>query len=116
MSKQQLQENINSYLSLYSEEQLQFIFNLISLYANGMVGKGEIMNLVYAEEERRKIDSALPQDYVNRIQEILPSFDTFFHVFNYNEPHTFGAMDNILEAMHHKMSDLLNNKNFEENV
>lgn len=113
MSKQKSIENINRYLKVYSQEQLDLIEKVIQIYSQGCIGKGNIMDLVYTREQRNKIDSALPQDYVNRIQELLPSFNTFSHVYNYNE-HNFGAMDNIFEALHIKLQTVLNNANFEE--
>lgn len=114
MQKQKSLENINRYLKLYSQEQLDLIEKLIEVYASGCIGKGQIMDLAYTREQNNKCDSALPHDYVMRIKELLPSFNTFNYVYNYNEPNTYGAMDNIFEALHIKMHTVLNNANFEE--
>ena len=114
MSKEESLKNINRYLKLYSQEQLDLIETIIETYSSGCISKGKIMEIVYTREERNKCDSALPQDYVTRVQELLPCFNTFNYVYNYNEPHTYGAMDNIFEALHIKMQTVLNNSNFEQ--
>ena len=116
MSKEKSIKSINQYLELYSQEQLDLIEKLIKIYSQGCIGKGTIMDLVYTREQRNKIDSALPRNYVNKIQELLPSFNTFSHVYNYNNPNSFGAMDNIFEALHIKLQTVLNNANFEESL
>ena len=114
MSKEKSIKSINQYLELYSQEQLDLIEKIIKIYSQGCIGKGTIMDLIYTREQRNKIDSALPQDYVNRIQELLPSFKTFSHVYNYNEPNSYGTINNIFEDLHIKLQTVLNNANFEE--
>lgn len=113
MSKQKTLENINRYLKLYSQEQLDLIEKIIVTYSNGMVGKGEIMKMVFTPEQKNKMDSALPHDYVMRVKKLLPCFDTFAYVYDYNEPTPYGAMKHIFEALHEKLQ-LLDNKYFEE--
>lgn len=113
MSKEKSLKNINHYLDLYSQEQLDLIESIITTYAHGMIDKGKIMDIVYTSEERNKIDSALPHDYVMAVRELLPSFDTFNYVYNYNEPNRHGAIDNIFEALHTKLHTVLNDANFE---
>jgi len=114
MSKQESLKNINRYLKLYNQEQLDLIEKVIEVYASGCINKGAIMDLAFEPEERRKIDSALPHDYVMAVKEILPCFDSFSYVFDYNEPNRHGAMRNVLEALHIKMQTVLNNANFEK--
>ncbi len=45
MSKQKSIENINRYLELYSQEQLDLIKKVIQIYSQGCIGKGTIMDL-----------------------------------------------------------------------
>lgn len=52
------------------------------------MNKGQMMKAVYTEEELRSIDSAIPMAYWDKI-------DTAIHVMNYNEPHTFGKLQNM---------------------
>lgn len=51
--------------------------------------KGELMKAVYTEEERRNIDTAIPQ-------ELWAGIDTWSHVMNYNDS-VFGKLENMLE-------------------
>jgi len=114
----QKKSSINSileYLSYYSDEQLDFLNKLLEIYSSGMVNKSQIMSLIMTEEESRKCDTALPHDYVMRIKELLPCFDTFNYVYDYNEPNTFGTMKNLFEGLHLKMHTVLNNSNFVNN-
>ena len=113
MSKQKSLENINSYLKLYSQNQLNFIKKLIETYAAGNASKGKIMELVYTEEQRRKMDTALPHDYVMRVKELLPCFDPFVYVYDYNEPNNWGAMRPIFEDLDNKLREL-DSKHFED--
>ena len=64
------------------------------------------------EKESNKCDFALPHDYVNMIQDLLPCFRTFDYVYNYNEPDANGAMYSIPGAIVDKMQEVFNNKNF----
>lgn len=114
MSKEKSLQSINSYLKLYSQEQLDLIEKVIEVYSRNCIGKGMIMNLAFTREERGKMDTALPHDYVQRIKELMPSFDTFSYVYDYNEPTTYGAMKNVFEALHIKLQTVLNSDNFEE--
>lgn len=53
------------------------------------MNKGQLMKLVYSEEELRSVDSALPVAIWDRI-------DTAVHVMDYNEPHRFGKVINLV--------------------
>lgn len=115
MSKQKSLENINRYLKLYSQNQLDLIEKLIETYAAGNAGKGKIMELLYTPEQQKKMDSALPHDYVIRVKELLPCFDPFAYVYDYNEPNNWGVMRPIFEDFDNKLREL-DSKHFEEFV
>lgn len=53
--------------------------------------KGELMELVYSEDELISIDSAIPMD---RWEEFPPSE----HVMNYNGGSVFGKIENLIEV------------------
>jgi hypothetical protein len=58
--------------------------------------KGGLMQIAYNEDERRKVDSAYPQDYANAIRDLCPTWNGFFHVYDYNQA-SFGSMQNVAE-------------------
>ena len=114
MSKEATIKKINSALELYNQEQLDFLYGIMNLYAGTTFNKGNLMDLVYTKEQRNNIDSALPNDYVRAIQDVLPSFNTFNYVYNYNAPNTYGAMDNLCEALCTKLHTILNESHFDK--
>ena len=69
--------------------------------------KGDLMRLVYNEEEYREVDSAYPQPYADRIRELNPQFRGHFHVFDYNIA-SFGALENVAERVVMKFYELRN--------
>lgn len=56
-----------------------------------MISKGDIMRKVYSEEENGRIDSSTPVHTWAK----YPPID---HVMNYNEPNTYGKLENIYEV------------------
>ncbi len=54
------------------------------------MNKGELMKLVYSEDELRAIDSATPMS----TWEEFPPID---HVMNYNEQRIFGKIENLFD-------------------
>lgn len=56
-----------------------------------LISKGDIMRRIYSEDELRKIDSATPMHSWKE----FPPID---HVMNYNEPNTYGKLDNLNEV------------------
>jgi hypothetical protein len=111
-TKTEVRSEIERYLDVYSNEQLELIHNVIKTFAGSNLNKKSLMQLVLTEDEIRKCDTALPQPLVNAVQELLPSFDTFDYCYNYNEK-SFGEMYSIPEAIVNKLAKVLNNNNFE---
>ena len=66
------------------------------------LSKGELMKLVYTEEELRRVDPDLPI-------ECWKELDTSIHVMDYNEPHCNGKIVNLVEKYEEvkKRKDLL---------
>lgn len=56
--------------------------------------KGEMMKLVYTEDELRRIDSAIPKEYWDGKEPSI-QVDPAIHVMNYNEPHNWGVLENM---------------------
>lgn len=106
-------QKINDYLEVYNDEQLDLLHQFMNTYSKGMINKGDIMDMAMTREQRGKCDTALPHDYVMRIRELMPSFDAFSYVYDYNEPNTFGSMNNIFETLHNKFQKVFNNEHFE---
>ena len=70
--------------------------------------KGGLMQIAYNEKERRKVDSAYPQPYADKIRELSPSWNGMFHVYDYNTE-TFGSMENVAEKAILKIWNGMNN-------
>jgi hypothetical protein len=73
----------------------------------GDFSKGGLMRIAYNEEEQRKVDSAYPQPYADKIRELCPSWNGQFHVYDYNVQ-TFGSMENVAEKAILKIWDGMN--------
>jgi len=58
--------------------------------------KGELMKEVYTEEENRRVDSAIPIAYWDGKNKDI-QVDPGIHVYDYNEPNTYGALVNLEE-------------------
>ncbi len=102
MSK--IKDRFISYAEYLSEEQMTFILELINTSCKTMVCKRNLMELAYTDDERRRIDSAMPIDYVRTIEEILPSFKTYNHVYNYNDD--VRGIENVNERIISKLINL----------
>jgi len=111
-TKEDVKNEINRYLDVYSLEQLELLHNVIKTFSGSYVNKRTLMELVLNEDQVRKCDSALPQPLVYAIQDLIPSFDTFNYCYNYNDK-SWGEMYSIPEAIVTKMMQVLNNDNFE---
>lgn len=57
---------------------------------NEIVSKGDLMKLVYSEEELRSIDSAIPMS-------IWDTHKPIGHVMNYNVNRIFGECENLFD-------------------
>jgi len=94
--KEQMQNNIQ----YMTEEQIKLICEIINIFAKGYVTKWEILKL--STEDTTGIDSAIPLDYVRRIEEILPQFKTMYHVYDY-QVNNYGEMSNVCERLIEKL-------------
>lgn len=111
-SKKSLKIKINQYLEVYSQEQLQLLYDVIKTTSNTVVNKNDICKLVYNENEFQRIDSALPHEYIKIIKEVMPNFESFHYVYDYNkEP--FGTLSNVSEMLSLKLLSVLNHGHFE---
>ncbi len=99
-NKQMLIEAIE--MGQISEELAGIFLNL----CKPMLSKGDLMNMVYTPEELRKVDSAYPEDYGNRMRALNPGFRGEFMVYDYND-RTYGAFENVAELLVEKIK-LLN--------
>jgi hypothetical protein len=111
--KQDTKKRINMFLDCYNQDALDFLELLLETYSAGSIGKGNIMNLVLSEEEKNKVDSALPHDYVKHIKEVFHGFNTFNYIMDYNK-NSLGEVLNITEALHLKLQTKLNSSNFDK--
>jgi hypothetical protein len=89
MNKEQLIQHIE----MMTDEQVQFLGDLLN-FANYPDFQLLIKISGLSEEQKRKIDSAIPCEYAKTIREIYPDFDKGRNVYDYNENH-FGSMLNL---------------------
>jgi len=90
-------ERINEYLNseLVNDNFKELLYQLTQL--NIGTTKNDLLKLSgYTEDQTRKIDSAIPLDYANRIKEMYPAFNGLNHCYDYNE-NSFGEMLNVIE-------------------
>lgn len=99
---QKLRNNLNA--GYISNEKAKLINQLLNIRE---FNKREIMNFCFTEEEIRKMDTAYPTDYANKIRELVPSWNGSFMVFDYNTKRIMGEFKNIAEAMVDKISKTL---------
>jgi hypothetical protein len=82
-------------LEYYSEEQKEFIYELLNVFTSGNIGKGTLIKFAYPDGLNGKVDSALPFQSIELIKDALPSFDCFNYVMDYNDPHNYGQIENL---------------------
>jgi hypothetical protein len=86
-------------MEYYSEEQKAFIYELLNTFTSGNIGKGTLIKFAYPEGLNGKIDSALPFQAVDVIKDVLPSFNGFNYVMDYNEPHNYGRIESLSDKI-----------------
>lgn len=89
---------INEFLDVYTDEQNEFLLSLIEMFSGNGIGKGQIMKLAYPPGTSGQVDSALPQEAVNQIQIMMPSFNPYSYVTDYTEK-SFGEIVNLHEKL-----------------
>lgn len=62
------------------------------------VGKAALIALAYGEKHPSGVDSALPQQWVEKVRELIPDFDTSYWVWDCN---TWRPV-NLLEKIHQR--------------
>ena len=78
-----------------SEEQAKLINQLLN---SPHMSFRERMSIYMTEEELSKIDTAYPQEYANKIREVLPNWQGYFNVYDYRTS-MFGEMHNVAEGL-----------------
>ncbi len=89
------QRKLISLIEYMDKDQLDFVTKLLTTFSNTF-GKGDLMELL--ELKSGNVDSALPHEYVKKIQDILPEFDTSYNVFDYRD-FSHGRMLHLGEAL-----------------
>ena len=96
----------------YISEDLCGLF--LQLCNDQYIQKGTLMDIVYGKDKGGKVDSALPNDYFKRVQEILPKVRHEFMVYDYNAPTEdddkashYGTFENVAERTIMRISELL---------
>lgn len=89
MKKERLLKHIES----MTDEQIELIGNLLN-YASYPDYSTKLKLCGISDEQRNKIDSAIPCDYAKSIREIYPDFNNGNNVYDYNSQ-SFGSMLNL---------------------
>lgn len=87
-------DEIQKYLGYVSDERIDLLYAIatMSRYCN----KEDLLILAnVSDEDRRKIDTAFPHEYYNRIHEIFPNISEGNLCFDFREGTGFGKLVNI---------------------
>tara|TARA_R110000765_G_C18940998_1_gene607679 strand:+ start:527 stop:862 length:336 start_codon:yes stop_codon:yes gene_type:complete len=88
----QKRDEISKYMGYISDSQIDLLYEIATL--NRYSNKNELMKLAnISEDDRRKIDTAYPHDYYNRIHDIFPNISQGNLVFDYREG--YGQLVNV---------------------
>ena len=101
-TKKELTELINDYMT---DEQTDFVYKLINVFCSNHLSKGDL--LTFTGMNKGTIDSAMPHDYITRVKEIYPNFNTNFHCFDYRTK-SFGELTNVAEEAIRFINENLN--------
>ena len=85
-------DEIQKYLGYVSDERIDLLYAIatMSRYCN----KEDLLKLAnVSDEDRRKIDTAYPHDYYERIREIFPNISQANLVYDYREG--YGQLVNV---------------------
>jgi|14_taG_2_1085336.scaffolds.fasta_scaffold15216_4 hypothetical protein len=99
-------EILQRYIEYMTEEQAETLLDVVRMFGNKFITKGDMMKFALSEEENNKTDSAIPVDYVRAIQEIHPNFSTMHHAYSYANGH--GEMINVSEKLIEKLIEKFN--------
>mgnify|MGYP003638364546 FL=1 len=88
-------DEIQKYLGYVSDEKIDLLYEIatMSRYCN----KEDLLKLAnVSDEDRRKIDTAFPHEYYERIREIYPNIDKGNLCYDYREGNnSHGQMVNV---------------------
>jgi len=101
------EKRLTDLIGYLDEEQMKLLIDLINTFVTPCLSKSDIQRVAKMEGS---IDSALPNDYVSRIKEIHPNFNTFYHVYDYRNE-TYGEMTNVAEELVNRIYKVLS-KNY----
>ena len=96
-------ENLINTLEYLNEEQSELLLEIINTFSSPILSKSDLMKI--SDSDKGSVDSALPMNYTNAIQEIHPNFKTMFHVYDYNTE-TYGELKNVAEAFVLKLNEV----------
>jgi hypothetical protein len=99
-------ENLIQHIEEMTEEQIQFLGDLLN-FANYPDYRMAVKLSGITEEEDKKIDSAIPNEYSRAITEIYPDFINGRNVFDYNK-NKFGEMLNLNNLIVSNIKKVLN--------
>lgn len=69
--------------------------------------KRELIDLVLTDDEKRNIDTALPQQFVDDCQNLLNIDPRPYFVWSYMEDNLFGKPLNLAELLIHRKGNIL---------
>jgi hypothetical protein len=80
-----------------NEPEMALKLELVAYFMVNGFNKGELMKALYTPEKYRKVDSAYPQPYADKIRELFPNFNKGNYCFDYNEMN-FGELVNLNDS------------------
>jgi hypothetical protein len=96
-----MKEIVNETIELLNDEQINFIYDLLTL--GTFPSKGDLLILSGKDREyQRRIDTATPIDYYRRIEDIYPGIKNGNMCYDYNH-NTYGEMTNINDLIVQRM-------------
>ena len=101
-------EFLQYHIEHMSPEQIDYMANLIRTFAHGNISKGKLIEFTVNEAYKRgEIDTGLPLEVLNKMKEVHPGFNKFYHVYDFREPHKFGKLTNLAEELVDQMHNIL---------
>lgn len=98
------QLNLQNAVEHLNDEQCQLLLDII--YGNATRTTMQLLKAGgYNEEQIRKVDSAYPEPYANRIRDVLPTWNGSFHAYDYNRSN-LGEMVNCAEKFVLKVNQI----------
>tara|TARA_S200002703_G_scaffold3631_3_gene5180 strand:+ start:963 stop:1268 length:306 start_codon:yes stop_codon:yes gene_type:complete len=99
--------NLSDYDKWLNDSQKEAVIKLLNVLTSKYTSKGDLMEL--CNFPSGKVDSALPIDYVRRIQEINPEFKTHTHAMSY-EGESYGHLVNVYERLFSELQSKLSER------